>query len=136
MNVAEARALLTEFHEARKKNDPDTLRPFFAEGATFSVAGQLRENSIAMEVIDKAGFEHALHEILRDWRWIDVDFKTVMADGDLVVVRYLLTVEHVPSQQSFTTDIVDFVTVRDGKITDMRQFVDTAHLGAVAGWNR
>ena len=132
MNTSEAKAFLTDFHEKRKLNEPEAIAPFFVEDASFSIAGEPREDSIATEVAGSDDFKSILVQLLRDWNWIDVVFKTVIADGDLIVSRYYLTVEHVPSGQTLTTDIVDFMQMRDGKVANMRQFVDTAHLSAIA----
>lgn len=132
MNTSEAKAFLTNFHETRKLNDPEAVAPLFVEGASFSIAGEPREDSIAAEVAGADDFRNILEQLLRDWKWIDVVFKTVLTDGDLIVSRYHLTVEHVPSGKTVKTDVVDFMQMRDGKIANMRQFVDTAHLSAVA----
>lgn len=132
MDTPEAKTFLRDFYEKRKLNDPAAVSHFFVEGASYSIAGHAREDSIASEVSGAVAFKETLSRLLREWNWIEVDFKAVLAEGDVVIARYFLTVEHVPTGTTLTTDIVDFIEMQDGKIANMRQFVDTAHLSDIA----
>lgn len=132
MNQSEAEAFLQNFHEARKLNDLDAISAFFAEDAEFSIAGEPRENSIAHHVQGREALQEVILKLVTDWKWIAVDFKTIVTSGDLLISRYDLTVHHAPSGREMTTEVVDFMEIRDGKVASMRQFVDTAHVSAVA----
>ncbi len=132
MNNSEALEFLQHFHDRRKRNNPDDIIGLFTEDAVFSIAGQERKESIAVRDCEPGTLPDIARILVAEWEWIDVDFKTVIAEGDLVIARYDLTVRHVPTNRTTVTDIVDFMTVRDGKVASMRQFVDTAHLSAIA----
>ncbi len=131
MNRNEAQAFLAHFHETRKRNDPEATLALFHEDATFSIAGEPHERSLAVQVGGRE-LTQVAQALVTQWEWQNVDFRTILADGDLIVVRYILTVRHVPTDRTVTSDVVDFITVTDGKVADMRQYIDTAYLGAVA----
>ncbi|MGI9394886.1 MAG: nuclear transport factor 2 family protein [Boseongicola sp.] len=132
MDKSEATRFLMEFHEQRKLNDADALLEFFTEDAEFSIAGETRDNSIALRVGGPGAFAELLRSLVSDWEWINVDFKNIATDGDTLIARYFLTIHHVPADRTVTTDVVDIMEMRDGKVASMRQFVDTAHLSAIA----
>lgn len=132
MNVSEATAFLTEMHEQRKLNTLAAIEGYFQDDAVFSIAGTPRDDSIAVQSDGKTSCRAALDALLTHWQWVDVAFKSVLTDGDQIVCRYDLTARHVPTGRIVTTEIVDFMRLKDGKIAELTQFTDTAHLSAVA----
>lgn len=62
-------------------------------------------------------------------RWDPAEFEFV-AQGDTVVVRGYEEAIAKPTGRQFDVQWVQFMTIRDGKITRFRQFPDTAAVGA------
>ena len=130
MTSAEARELMEKFYSQRCENCPETVLAHFTPDAAYAINGTPREGSIAMRMPDGAIAETAQH-LVTTWDFQNIDLHSVVADGDQIFTRFTLTLRHVPTDTTTSTEIVDHITIRDGKMASMVQFVDTAHLGAV-----
>lgn len=131
MDRADAVELYTDIHRMRAKNDRDAITPLFSEDAEFCMTGEARENSIAMGHIH-AKLADVIDALIAEWEWVNYDIKTILVDGDQIAARTLVTVRHVPTDTVFDTELADFIDVRDGKVVMMREYCDTAHVGAIA----
>lgn len=132
MDQSDARSFLTRFHDVRKRNDAGAILEFFVDEPEFCISGQCRPDSIAARHASTEDFKELVRHLTSTWAWINVDFHDIIVSGDLLISRYTLTLRHIPNDRQTETEIVDFMKMRDGKVASMTQYVDTAHLSAIA----
>jgi uncharacterized protein len=61
---------------------------------------------------------------------VETDFRTVVADGEVVVVEHRLTAT-LPNGRSYVNDYCFVYEVRDGKVWSIREYMDTR-----GGWDQ
>ncbi|WP_425049929.1 nuclear transport factor 2 family protein [Psychromarinibacter sp. S121] len=131
MTISDPRGFVSGLYADRLKNDPVTIANQFTEDAGFAIVGRPLANSAAVSRPARMSVTDMAQQIVDTWEWRDIQLGDVLAEGDLIVTRYEVTARHVPTGREITTEIVDFLTVKNGKVTDMRQYTDTAYLGEV-----
>jgi ketosteroid isomerase-like protein len=115
-------------YDERKRNDVWAIRQLFAPDAVLEFPGAAALGRVA-------GDPHALatffEQLVATWRWVRQDIHDIVASGARLAVRYTVTVEYVPSGALIDIDVADFFEFRDGLITRLTEFVDTAALERV-----
>ncbi|MEL7163839.1 MAG: nuclear transport factor 2 family protein [Pseudomonadota bacterium] len=132
MDQSDAETFVARFHDVRKSNDAEAIMEFFVDQPEFCISGQCRATSIAARHEKTDDFTALAQHLTSTWSWINVVFHNIVVSDDLLITRYTLTVRHLPTDRQTETDIVDFMRMRDGKVASMTQYVDTAHLSAIA----
>jgi len=127
MDRSETEAIVRKMYACRLDNNLDDCVACFAPLAVYELCGSSDTSPIPSRC---EGDHDAMREILAGlidtWRWKDIAYSSFVIDGDQVVVRYHLTTEFAPLQKTVTTEIIDHLIVRDGKIVSLSEFVDTA----------
>ena len=68
-----------------------------------------------------------MQKLTDTWKWISVDFESVIVDGQSAAVRYQLHTLYIPTNTEIDTHVMDqLVFNEDGKLTEFYEFVDTA----------
>lgn len=62
-----------------------------------------------------------------------MDIESMTIDGDWAAVHYRLDAVFIPTGETVNSEVLDLLTVEDGKITSYVEFVDTAAVVALAG---
>lgn len=118
--------LVRSFYTRRLTNDPDAVIETFAPDARFIMAGSPAASRIAIRAETPEDMHGLVRILVGDWRWTGVDFHAIIIDENRAAVHYRLSTEHVPTGRTVESDLVDLMTVRDGKIAEFTEFVDTA----------
>lgn len=134
MKRDETEALLREMYAQRLANDLDQCVAYFAPTAMFELCGSEDASPIPCRCEgDHSAMRDLLTVLIDTWRWKDIEYLAFVIDGDSAVIRYRLTVEFVPLGETVTTEITDHAVLRDGKIAEFSEFVDTAMVASLAG---
>lgn len=73
-------------------------------------------------------FQDHLAELDRDWAFDAFEPQEIIADGPRVAARIRIELTERATGESFVTEIVNFMTVEEGRITKLQEFRDTAML--------
>ena len=121
-NVAVAR----QFYECFTAGDIDGVMNTMSEDARFRVPGKPDEMRSA-GWYDKARirrlFEHMVGRLKKGLRMEVID---VVADGDKVVLEVVSHGE-LDNGRTYNNEYLVLMTIRDGKIQEMREYNDTLH---------
>lgn len=118
--------LLEELYAARVRGDLEALRQLFADTATFQVAGSEQASPLATLVKGNPGIMDLLQGMISTFELSDFTIIEMLIDGESTAVRWQATVHHTGTDEVFTTELADFITVEDGKVTAFVEFLDTA----------
>ncbi|MEL7311821.1 MAG: nuclear transport factor 2 family protein [Pseudomonadota bacterium] len=133
MNRSDVEKAIHGLYQPRLANDPAQCIERFTEDATFRLAGTAKDGTSAPVVIGRHALLEALNALVSIWRWISIDFDSVLIDGDRAVVRYHLTVEHLPTAETVVTEVVDHVQFDDRLLVqEMVEYLDTALINRLA----
>ncbi|MEM7270119.1 MAG: nuclear transport factor 2 family protein [Pseudomonadota bacterium] len=128
MTRDEIKALVENMYRVRLSNEAAALEPFFSEDLSFKIEGMGLEDdaSVATLTTGRRDFQDIMEQMVVHWRWEDQEIHDLLIDGENVAARYTLTLSFGPLNHSFSTEVIDFMRVADGRITQMNEFVDTA----------
>jgi NADPH:quinone reductase-like Zn-dependent oxidoreductase/ketosteroid isomerase-like protein len=120
------RAVLARYLDALLAGDIDTIRDSFAEDAAWTMHGELPisgtyrgRDRIVDEFLTSAGalFEPGSQEF---------DFPTLLVDGDTVTLEWTVRARSA-SGDDYDNRYCGIFVVRDGRIAEVREYLDTEH---------
>lgn len=123
--------LIRHLHEIRKENDAEVIGALFAEDAVFGVAGCETSSGVACHMRGKAEFMPVLDKLAGLFHWVDVDFHSILIEGSQASASYALTFDYALTGARHQSDVTDIMSFRNGKISRMIQFADTAFLNMI-----
>ena len=127
MTKSEIEAHIHQVYDARLKNDASVYLPKFAHDAIVQISGDIGASEIAFKTDSAADLAGVMQKLTDTWKWMSVDFKSVIVDGQSAAVRYQLRTLYVPTNTEIDTHVMDqLVFNEDGKLTEFYEFVDTA----------
>ena len=126
-------AIIRGAYEARTRGDLDAVMRHFADGATFSLSGSPAASPVPTAASGRAAIREVLRRLLEGFEFSQMKPVTILVDGERAAVHWHVKVRAVSSGYEAETDILDLVRVQDGKITDFRQFADTALINRMIG---
>ena len=121
----EVERIVRESYAARKRNHVgDALKHFHPE-ARFRLVGSKSLGQMTETVSGRAALQAMFEHLFPIWDWSNFDIHSIHVDGDKVFVHLSGQVRHVPTGKVLDTEILDKLTIRDGKIIDFAEFLDT-----------
>lgn len=124
------RESIDEFYACRLANDAEACLRQYSTTTHIVIAGDPTNNPIS-GTLDGAGFRGALQDLVDTWQWHLQDVQALLIEGNHAAVHYMLDVTHTPTGKRFVTEVCDLLTAENGKVTELRQFLDTATVRAV-----
>jgi len=132
MDREEIETTVRKMYACRLDNNLDECVAHFASNSVFELCGSSEASPIASRCEgDQSALRELLSALIDTWRWKDIKYSAIAIDGDEVFVRYQLTAEFVPLAETVTTEVTDHLTLRDGQILSLSEFVDTAMVSAL-----
>ena len=129
----EVEKLLKEAYAARKRGDVDALCGYFAENPTFVMAGAREASPIAVQCSDGDTFRVVVDAMIKTFEWIDHQILSMIIDGPKAAVHWRGRIRSTLTGDEAVTEIVDVLTVADGKIQSLTEFCDTALAAKLMG---
>ena len=126
MDRASVEKVIREAYGARRRGDLETTCVHFADDARFTVAGDVRASAIAGSATGCEAVRGALTGIMDALDWVDHEIVSLVIEGDQAAVHSRVTVRARATGEEVETEMLDLLTVRDGKIASFLQFCDTA----------
>lgn len=127
----EPKQVLQRYLDALVAGDIDTIRDSFAEGATWTVKADLpvagpwrgRDRIVDdfLAAVMGERFEAGSH-VFR--------FPTMIADGDTVALEWHVSARNAAGQ-SYENDYCGIFVIRDGRIAEVREYLDSGYAARV-----
>lgn len=133
MTEASIKALIESFQSRRQADDLEGCLNHFTPDAVCRLAGSPQASPIAGTHQGTAAVRQLLSALIDHWQWQAVEIDSITIQGDRAALHFNLTTLYTPTKTLVTTEIVDIITVREGKIASFVEFVDTALAAKVAG---
>ena len=120
----DAVALIQEAYAARVRGDKEALTRYWAQDATFEIAGH---RSLLPDIAQGGPNPmEAISGLIDQFRFDDLILLDAIVEGNRIAARWQVTVEKADLDPE-TTQLVDLIELdEDGKIRSFVQFCDTA----------
>ena len=129
MNRDEIEAFILGLYDARVDGDMETLSKAFAEDAKFQIAGSPEVSMLATFIEGHEGVMSLIQTIVDSFSLENFTILDMVVEGGKVAVRWRATVHLISSGDTYTTELADFIEIKDGKVTSYTEFLDTALAG-------
>lgn len=121
----DVRGIVEEAYETRRRENVDEAVACFHPDATFRIVANSGLGEISQSFTGHDALRAAFEEFFKTWDWRDFPIKDIIVDGNKAAVHSSGTMRHSPSGTDFTYEILDMVTLEDGKIVEFVEFLDT-----------
>jgi ketosteroid isomerase-like protein len=125
--------LLKEAYAARKRGDIDAVCACFAANSSFVMAGARAASPIAVECNDRTTFRTVMSGMIKTFEWLDHEILSMIIDGSKAAVHWRGRIRSTLTGDEVVTDLVDVITVADGRIQSLIEFSDTALAAKLMG---
>ena len=119
-------AMLREAYAARVRGDVEATVRHFADDAVFALAGAADASPVAMRCTDCESLRGAMAGLIAAFEFKDHQILSLIVEGQQAAAHTRVRVRATASGEEVTTEMVDLITIRDGKIASFVEFVDTA----------
>ena len=124
------RALVEKAYAERDGGNVKGVVNAFHGDGVFHLIGDSKAFALAGAIEGHSNLEQAMTQFTRDFTFSGRKILSFVADGDSAAVHSRLKVTH--KNGTFDTDILDLFTFKDGKISELIEFADTAKIKQVA----
>ncbi len=93
---------------------------------SFFMVADPKFSKYAGAAVDKHGFRERSASLHEDFEYLGFERIDTIAEGERVVVRNEMHMKRRTTGVTFTMEVADFWTVRDGKAVELVEFYDTA----------
>ncbi len=114
-------------YAARRVNDPKGIGAIFAPDATFTDAGHPTHCSAAATYVGPQILE-ALKALCDNFHALNYEMRSLIIEGDRAASICRADFRYMPTDETLSLDLVHFWTFKDGKVTDLVEDFDTAHV--------
>lgn len=108
--------LLRELYSARTESELDRLCAVFASDARFRISGSSDGKPIAISAVGAPEIRSWLEVMLKTFKLTNVKTLSTLVDGQRAAVQWTATVHSRVTGTKATTEFVDLVGTRGGKI--------------------
>ena len=129
MNRDEFEAFVLEICDARVQGDMEALSRVFAEDAKFQIAGSPEASMLATFTEGHEGVMGLLQTIVDSFVLENFTILDFLIDGNKAAVRWRAAVTRPDTGETFTTELADFIEIRDHQVVSFTEFLDTALAG-------
>jgi ketosteroid isomerase-like protein len=118
--------LLADTYAARKRGDLDSVCACFVDEPSFVMAGSREASPIAVQCTDGATFRTVMSGLIATFEWLDQQVLAMVIDGPRAAVHWRGRIRSTITGEEVVTELVDVITVQDGRIQSLIEFADTA----------
>ncbi len=119
--------LVRDAYAARKRGDYDAMAALCAPSASLRIVGA-PEHPVAGLARGRAALRERF-ATLAQFAFANQKMLSILVEGDRAAVHWRAKVTFKPTGKSAVTEFCDLWTIRNGKMTSLIQFIDTALVG-------
>jgi ketosteroid isomerase-like protein len=125
--------MLRDAYAARVRGDVEAAVRHFADDAVFALAGAKEASPVAMRCTDCESLRSAMAGLVGAFAFKDHQIVSLIVEGQKAAVHTRVRLRAAATGEEVTTEMVDLVEVRDGKIASFLEFCDTALAAKLTG---
>jgi ketosteroid isomerase-like protein len=125
--------LLREAYAARVRGDIETIGRIFADNARFEVAGSSQVSAIPARVDGAGQIRPLISQMIKTFEMSDLRILSMVIEGSKAAVHWRVKVRSSVTGETADTQLMDFIEVKDGRITSFVEFCDTALASRLMG---
>ncbi|MCV9960486.1 nuclear transport factor 2 family protein [Pararhizobium sp. BT-229] len=125
--------IVTSFYEARAASDKAKLLSFAAPDFSFCIVASGKLAPMGQRVCEPALLDATVDNLLADWDMTNIKTTRLYIDDDTVFAHRAGTIRYNPRDKEVETEFIDRFTIKDGRIVDMTEFVDTLMIAETVG---
>jgi ketosteroid isomerase-like protein len=130
---SEIERIVRESYAARKRNHvADTLNHFHPD-ARFRIVGSKNLGPMTEVVSGHGALRSMFEHLFPIWDWSKFEIGSIHVEGDKAFVHLSGQIRHIPTGSILDTEILDRLTIKDGRIIDFVEFLDTHLLARTVG---
>jgi ketosteroid isomerase-like protein len=130
---AEIERLIMEAYAARKRGDVSAMGRIFAPDVHFQLAGSGNASAVAMQVAGMESFQTAVTGMIKTFDWLDQKILSMVIEGQKAAVHWRGRLRSTVTGDTVETELMDLFEIRDGRISSLIEFCDTALAGRMMG---
>jgi ketosteroid isomerase-like protein len=130
---AQIESLLKEAYAARKRGDVEAVTRAFADNPHFELAGARQASPIALRCTDRDQFRTLMAGLVKSFEFLDHEILEMIIEGNRAAVHWRSRMRSGVTGEEVVTEVVDLITVEDGKIASFVEFCDTALAARMMG---
>ena len=120
-------AMVRRLYAMREVGDVDGMLDCFAPDGSWRIAGDAQSCAIARRH-SAAELREALEAVCATFQALAFRPTTVLVDGNRVMATVDARLVFSPTGETVETEIVHVWTLADGKVTEIVEYLDTAHV--------
>ncbi len=118
--------LLKSAYTARKRGDIEGIIQVFSDTPHFELAGAQQASPIALRCTDRDAFRSLMAGLIKTFEFLDHEILSMIIDGDKAAVHWRSRMRSGVTGEEVVTELVDLVTIENGRIKSFIEFCDTA----------
>jgi ketosteroid isomerase-like protein len=122
---AAIREFVENLLELRNRADTDAIFALMDPSFHFRICGTDRLDPFTRAASDPNQVQATITALVGDWDLSGLENLSIHVGGDTAFVHRKGDVRHIPSGKVINTELMDKITVRDGRLVEYLQFVDT-----------
>jgi len=120
-------------YEARATGDMEGLMTAFHSHGAFELKGEQKHLQVAGLMEGHDNVRAAMAGFVDTFEFVKRDIIATVVEGERAVVHSRVAVRFIPTDTTVETDILDVFTFKDGKISRLEEFADTAMIKHLMG---
>ena len=94
----------------------------------FTLIGDKKALEVTGTVHGQEGVREAFRDFIATFDFIDRHILSEIVEGDRAAVHSCIVVRYGQTKETWTADVLDLLTFKDGKIVELIEFADTAQI--------
>ncbi len=118
--------LIRSAYAARHRGDLDGLMSHFHEECSYRLAGGPEACEVFVQPDGRAAVREQMAGLIATYVFSNIEELALMVEGDRATLHWRADVVCLPTGRTGSFEIMDLITVADGKVASVTQFTDTA----------
>jgi ketosteroid isomerase-like protein len=127
------REFVENFLDVRNRANASEILSFMDPAFRFRICGTDQLGLFTRPATKPEDVTAAVTALVADWDLSGLKNESIHVDGDTAFVHRKGTVRHIPSGKVIDTELMDKITVKDGRLVEYIQFIDTFLVAKTAG---
>lgn len=119
-------ALIKDAYEARHRGDLDGLMTFFHPECSYRMVGAPSAPETFVEPGGRDAVRAQMEAFIQTFVFNEIEAIAMLVDGDRATLHWRAEATCLPTGRKAAFEIMDLITVQDGRILELIQFTDTA----------
>ena len=126
MDRSKAEELVKGVYGARVKGDVNEVMKFTDPDIVLEIIGSNEHSKVAVAIKGADTVRHTLSVLSENFEFSNFEILTMLVEGDNIAFHWRAHIRNPKTGKAAESEVMDFWTVKDGKVASIRQGVDTA----------